>query len=74
MNDQIKKAIEIFRAEYPEAVSLRVFINHQEFTVEENHFTGNGISSMRSLNGDWVETPGMIAVHRSPEHDIEVQG
>lgn len=56
MSEKIREMVGSLRELYPDAVSVRLFVNHQEFVVEPTYFTGDGIASMRSLNGEWVKT------------------
>lgn len=50
----LDKIAEMLREAYPEAVSVKVFVNCQEATIEaEYRQKMNGIS-MRTLAGEWV--------------------
>ena len=43
------------RAAYPDAVSVTLFVNHQEASIEVRYHQKSNEVSMRQLNGEWVK-------------------
>lgn len=44
----------MLRVHYPQAASVKVFVNHQEFEVEVSYRDKLDGISMKSLNGEWI--------------------
>lgn len=44
----------MLRIQYPDAASVKVFVNHQEFEVEVNYRDKLEGISMKSLDGKWI--------------------
>ncbi|MNJ48939.1 hypothetical protein D3C77_441490 [compost metagenome] len=55
MNNKLKDIAEQLREMYPDAASVRLFVNSQEHNIEVRYVdTERAGYSMKSLNGKWI--------------------
>jgi hypothetical protein len=55
MSKAIEEIYKIILAEYGDAVSVEVFVNHDETRLIPHYKSNLSGLSMRKINGDWVD-------------------